>query len=198
MPHRVLPSIEESWRVIVALYEPAAFYAGIAILAVTTAAIEAGSLAASVNGPWLELAAYFAGSAADLHFRGRAYAKLPPDQRQTRLREWKNRLGLAAIGLAGAFFASLLIHNWLDIAAPDLAAASYPLVNFALVVIAVPLIDGLRGVSRILSGQSAQEAFAGLVIGWARRKSGDRRPPPSNTGANDSGAGDSGHRGDHP
>lgn len=186
MPHRFIPPLEAIWRGVIALYEPAAFYIGVAALAVASAVVdagvEAGSLAARVNGPWLEAAAYFAGSAADLHFRGRAYAKLPPARRATRLREWKNRLGLAAIGLAGAFFASLLLHRWMELAAPDLAAAAYPLTNFALVVIAVPVIDGLRGVFRILSGQPAQEAFAGLVIGWARRKSGDGSSPGSRDG----------------
>jgi hypothetical protein len=174
MPARIVHAFESFWRAVIALYEPAVFYIAVAVSAVMAAASEAGSLAAGINGPWLEVAAYFVGSAADLHFRGRAYAKLPPDQRQSRLREWKNRLGLAAIGLAGAFFASLLAHAVIDAVWPSVSSASYPLVNFALVIIAVPVIDGLRGVFRLLSGADAQEAFAGLVIGWARRKSGDR------------------------
>lgn len=174
MPHRILSQLDQIWRGVVALYEPAVFYLGVALMAVYATAVEAGSIASRVNGPWLELAAYAAGSLADLHFRGRAYAKLPEDQRASRLREWKSRLGLAAIGLAGAFFASLPVHAWIDLSAPELSAALYPLVNFAFVLVAVPVIDGFRGLFRMLAGQSTQEAFAGLVIDWARRRSGAR------------------------
>lgn len=186
MPHRFLPPLEAFWRAVVALYEPAVFYLGVAGLAAYATAVEAGSIASRVNGPWLELAAYAAGSLADLHFRGRAYARLPEDQRASRLREWKSRLGLAAIGLAGAFFASLPVHAWLDLSMPALGAALYPVINFAMVLVAVPVIDGFRGLFRILAGQSTQEAFAGLVIDWARRRAGGgaggrdgSAPPPS-------------------
>lgn len=189
MPHRFIHAAEHLWRWVVALYEPALFYAGIAGVAAFATITEAGSMASRMNGPWLELAAYLAGSFADLHFRGRAYAALPADQRPSRLREWKSRLGLAAIGLAGAFFASLAVHAGLDVHMPDMGGDLYPVVNFVLVLVAVPFIDGVRGLSRILSGQSAQDAFAGLVIGWAQKRAGrdddgqDRGPTPPAGGA---------------
>ncbi|MFW6300525.1 MAG: hypothetical protein ACOC20_06355 [Oceanicaulis sp.] len=179
MPHRLIPPLEPIWRAIIALYEPALFYLAVSGAAAATTMVEAGSFASRVNGPWLELVAYAFGSLADLHFRGRAYAKLPPDQRDTRLREWKSRLGLAAIGLAGAVFASLPLHVLAVITAPGMAPALYPLINFACVLVAVPVIDGFRGLFRMLSGQSSQEAFAGLVIGWARRKAQKASEPPA-------------------
>jgi len=177
MPHPFIPQLETLWRAVVALYEPAIFYLGVAGMAAYVTAIEAGSIASRVNGPWLELAAYAAGSLADLHFRGRVYATLPEARRMSRLREWKSRLGLAAIGLAGAFFASLPVHAWLDLSMPEIGAALYPVVNFAFVLVAVPVIDAFRGLFRILTGTPTQEAFAGLVISWASRRAGAERPP---------------------
>ncbi|WP_439637022.1 hypothetical protein [Oceanicaulis sp.] len=173
MLDRILHPLDGLWRAAVVLYEPALFYAGAAGTAVTATMVQGGGLTDGFDRAWIEAAAYLAGSGADLHFRGRAYAKLPVGQRASRAREWKARLGLAAIGLSGAFFASLVAQAALVHVMPaDIARASFPLVNFALVLIAVPVIDGFRGFFRLLSGQSSQEAFVGLVINWARKRSG--------------------------
>ena len=181
MPHRFIHAAESAWRFIVALYEPVIFYVAVMAAGAIATAQSVGAIAQTLDLWWvLELTAYACGTFGDLHFRGRAYAKLPPDRRASRLREWKSRLGLAAIGLAGGVYASLPIHVFLEHWG-DLGHAFGPLANFLLVLVAVPVIDGLRGVFRILSGASAQEAFAGLVIGWAQRRAGGARPaqPPA-------------------
>ncbi|EAP89184.1 hypothetical protein OA2633_00285 [Oceanicaulis sp. HTCC2633] len=172
MPHRFIHAAESAWRFIVALYEPVIFYVAVMAAGALATAQSVGAIAQELNLWWvLELAAYACGSFGDLHSRGRAYAKLPPDQRASRLREWKSRLGLAAIGLAGGVFFSLPVHVFLE-QWGELGHAFGPVANFLLVLIAVPVIDGFRGVFRILSGASSQEAFAGLVIGWAQRRAG--------------------------
>ena len=174
LPHRFDHLAERFAAMIVALYEPLAYYAAALGAATVSAVSPPDSMVAGVDGPWMELFGYALGTIADLHARGRVYAKLPYEERASRLREWKERLGLAAIGLGLGVLLSGAINGFALVWQPAIAPAFYPVVNFFAVLIAVPMIDGVRGVMRVLSGRSSQEAFAGLVIGWARKRSGQR------------------------
>jgi len=163
MPQRFVLAFDSARDWLVVLYEPLAFW--IFAAAVATGAATVGDGAAYIE--WLSLSGYAIGTIIDLAARGRAYARTAPDQRRSRWAEWKERLLWAAIGLGMGVMLSVGINGALLAGSP----AWHPLVNTLCVgVVALPLIDFTRGSIRILSGQ--QDAFAGLVIGWARRRAG--------------------------
>lgn len=150
------------WAIV--LYEPLMMW-----LVSGATAVGAASVApdGDMHIQWLALAGYGIGSIIDLAARGRAYARIPDAQRKSRWTEWKERLLWGAIGLGMGVMISVGINGALLADAP----AWHPLVNTLCVgVVALPLIDFTRGVLRILSGQ--HDAFAGLVVDWARRRTG--------------------------
>jgi hypothetical protein len=175
MPQRILGLMDLGIQILRASVGELVYVAGALVLAVTASLEAATSLAGNANGWGFEVFAYVAGFAADLMFRAKAYHRLPVEERRPLPEEWASRLGFAAVGLCGAVFMSLLVHRLIELNAPELAQAAYPISNFFLVLIAVPVIDFIRGVFRMGAGKSAQEAFAGLVIDWARHKSGADR-----------------------
>lgn len=186
MPYRHVASLlEHLWRWLVVMYEPAIAY-GIALAAAVTAA-GAGS-----DEGWLsavrpmEALGFVMGTVIDLAARGRVYGAMPSDQRKSRYREWKERLLWAAIGLGTGAVLAASVNETARAMWPGVATGWAPIINLLCVgVIALPLIEGFRGGMRMLSGQSAQEAFAGLVIGWARRRAGDPPAPPQQGGQGD-------------
>jgi len=171
-------AFETVGRVLSALFEQIGF--GLVALASLVAALVAtagqvavggpGSLATSLPLPLLELIGFAAGFCADLHARGQAYAQQHPSDRADAMTEWRSRLGWAVIGLFTAFLFSPLVHSGLDHVLGDLGRWAYAPASFCLVLVAVPVIDLIRGVARIIAGADAQTAFAGLVIGWAQRR----------------------------
>lgn len=173
MPHRFQHVAEKLGLWLLALYEPVVFYLG-AVLATTASALSGAPVVGGLPAEWAALAGYGVGAVVDLAARGRAYAKLPDEQRHGRLREWKERLTWGAIGLGVGWTLSIAANGWWLVNEPGVAAYIYPLSNMLCVVVAVPLIDTVRGVTRLLGGKSAQEAFAGLVIDWASRKAGKK------------------------
>lgn len=182
MPYRqIIPAIEHLWRWLTVMYEPAIAYA----IAGVTALMAAGD---GQDGYWLgsvhpmEALGFTMGTVIDLAARGRVYGAMPPDQRKSRYREWKERLLWAAIGLGTGAVMAFTVNEAISVVLPAFASSAAPLVNLVFVgVIALPFIDGARGLARLVSGQSTQEAFAGLVIGWLFRRSG-QTPPSHNQG----------------
>jgi hypothetical protein len=173
MPQRFAHVAEKLGIWFLALWEPSVFYIGAAIAA-SMSALHAPPVVGGLPADWAALAGYGVGVAVDLAARGRAYAKIPDDQRHSRLREWKERLTWGAIGLGVGWTLSIALNGWVFVSQPGVAVYVYPLSNMLCVIVAVPLIDVVRGVTRLLGGKSAQEAFAGLVIDWASRKAGKR------------------------
>ena len=127
----------------------------------------AGAAGVPPHIEWLSMAGYGVGSIIDLSARGRAYAALPPEQRKSRWREWKERLQWGAIGLAFGVMLSIGVNrSWLA----D-QPHWHPLSNtLAVGVVALPAIEFSRALLRALRGQS--DVFAGLIIGWAQRRAG--------------------------
>lgn len=181
MPYRqIVPTIELIWRWLVVMYEPVIAYT----IAGATALMAAG---AGQDGYWLgsvhpmEALGFAMGTVIDLAARGRVYGAMPPEQRKSRYREWKERLLWAAIGLGTGAVLAYSINEALAVALPAFSTSFAPVVNLVCVgVIALPFIDGARGLARLVSGQSTQEAFAGLVISWLFRRAG--QTPPTNQG----------------
>jgi len=178
MPHRLIHGFERLWAVMVALYEPAIVYTAAGSAAVWSVGTNVAPAIGGWFDPiWMQLFGFAIGTFGDLHARGRIYAKIPDELRQSRLREWKSRLGLAGLGLGFGVVLASGLNNAFTVWNADVASGFYPFVNLLCVLVAVPVIDGVRGLFRILGGESSQEAFAGLVLGWAQRRSGQDRPP---------------------
>jgi hypothetical protein len=170
MPQRIHSFIGAAWHWALALYEPVIFYLGGLIAAAATSLHMAGAAPG-----WREaFAGYGVGVVVDLVARGRAYARLPVEQRKSRLREWKERLLWGAVGLGFGWTISLFINGLVLIKAPQLAPFAAPAVNMMSVIAAIPMIDLSRGVLRKLGGASTQDAAAGLVIDWVNRRAGRR------------------------
>ena len=185
MPHRqIMTTLEDAGRGIVMLWEPAVMAAG-AASAATLAAIASG--VSEPEARIMALAAFAAGFWADFQLRGRAWSALPECDRKPRWAELNDRFMWAALGLAvGVLFAwatnGMIARRW-----PEDAPYIAIVVNFCWVLNALLMIELIRGLGRLLSGQGMQEAFAGLVINWARRRAGEPPAPPSD---NQGGQGD--------
>jgi hypothetical protein len=164
MPHRLAQHATEMKAWLVVLYEPLAMWLVAGVGAVTASAGPDASLA---HLDLMNLLGFAIGGVIDLAARGRAYARLPDDQRPSRWAEWKVRLLWSAIGLGMGVMIAYAVNNGLLADRP----AFHPLVNALSVgVVALPLIDGTRAFMRILAGKS--DVFAGLVIGMAQRRAG--------------------------
>ena len=185
MPQRFLHELHQLGLWALALYEPVAFY----LVAGLTSGMSAAHLTGAVEwwqswAWWQAMAGYGVGVVVDLVARSRAYAKLPDDQRKSRAREWKERLLWGAVGLGFGWTLAVMLNGYMSVRHPLMADHAAPFINMMCVIIAIPLIDLSRGTMRILAGASTQQAFAGLVVGWARAAT-RRETPPQQAGGGD-------------
>lgn len=112
------------------------------------------------------------GFATDLMLRHRAYKAMDPDERPTMQDEWRERLLWAVIGLGFGIVLAFMVNGLIDNRMQADARFIAPFINFCAVLNALLVIELIRGLGRLISGEGAQRAFAGLVIGWAKRKTG--------------------------
>lgn len=171
MPQRFIHAAEHLWRWFVVLWEPGIMAAAAGAGAVLVSTAEA---AGDATATAMAITAFAVGFWADIMIRGRAWSARPAAERRSRLAEWKDRLTWAALGLAFGVLLAFVLNGMIARRFPDDAMFLAVLINFMCVLNALLIIDLIRGMGRLLSGQSTQEALAGLVIGCARRRAGDQ------------------------
>jgi hypothetical protein len=118
----------------------------------------------------IELFGFLMGSVVDWALRERAYRRQPAEQREPERREFRSRAIWTAIGFAVGIILAYLINGLVKMNFGELGPYLYPAVGFVCVLNALLIIELLRGVGRLATGHNAQEAFAGLVINWARTR----------------------------